>query len=110
MWEDQLWPAVWRNPKTGAEALYIGAHVCAVEGMTEADGQALHDALIAHTTRDGMVYSHKWRVGDVIAWDVRATLPRGMPWPYDQPRSLASVCVSATAADGLTEMLERRAA
>ena len=55
------------------------------------------------TTPD-RVYTHKWQVGDVLIWDERAVLHRGTPWPYDEPRTLESICVSATAADGLDVM------
>jgi len=103
-WPDQLWPAIWKNPVNGAEALYIASHAFAVEGLPEAEGAALIDDLIAFCTRDKYVYTHKWQVGDVLSWDERATLHRGMPWPYDQPRTLASICSSVTAADGLDAM------
>lgn len=103
-WSDRLWPAVWRNPVNGAEALYIASHAFAVEGLPEDEGAALIDELIAFCTTDNYVYTHKWQHGDVLIWDERATLHRGLPWPYDQPRTLASTCSSATDADGLDEM------
>lgn len=100
-WQDQAWRALWPNPITGEDALYIASHAFAVEGLPEAEGQALIDALVEAVTPDDAVYSHAWRPGDVIVWDERATLHRGQPWPYDQPRSLVSICVSARASDGL---------
>jgi len=60
--------------------------------------------LLAFCTRPEFVYSHRWAVGDVLIWDQRAVLHRGTPWPFDQPRTLSSVCVSATAKDGLEAM------
>lgn len=45
--------------------------------------------------------AHTWRVGDVLIWDERATLHRGRPWPYAEPRTLASICISARDVDGL---------
>lgn len=45
--------------------------------------------------------AHTWRVGDVLIWDERATLHRGRPWPYAEPRTLASICISALDVDGL---------
>jgi alpha-ketoglutarate-dependent 2,4-dichlorophenoxyacetate dioxygenase len=103
-WPDQLWPAIWRNPVNGAEALYIASHAFAVDGMPAAEGAAQIDELIAFCTQDEYVYTHKWQVGDALIWDERATLHRGLPWPYDQPRTLASICSSVTPADGLDEM------
>ncbi|MEO1188692.1 MAG: TauD/TfdA family dioxygenase [Pseudomonadota bacterium] len=100
-WPAQRWPAVWTNPVNGCEALYIASHVFEVEGMGPIEGNALIDELIGFCTQPQFVYSHTWNVGDVLMWDQRAVLHRGMPWPYDQPRTLASVCCSLTDNDGL---------
>ena len=100
-WPEQAWKAAWRNPINGEEALYIASHAFAVDGMPEAEGRALIDALIAFATRPEAIYRHTWRIGDVLIWDERATLHRGLPWPYAEPRTLASICVSARDVDGL---------
>lgn len=100
-WPAQRWPAVWANPVNGREALFIASHVFEVEGLCPSEGDALIDELTAFCTQPQFVYSHHWAVGDVLIWDQRATLHRGTPWPYDEPRTLASVCCSMTDADGL---------
>lgn len=100
-WPPQRWPAVWANPVNGREALYIASHVYEVEGMGKAEGEALIDELMAFCTRPEFVYSHRWSVGDVLIWDQRAVLHRGTPWPYDQPRTLASLCCSMRDEDGV---------
>ena len=101
MWSDQAWRAVWPNPVTGEEALYIASHAFAVDGLPAEEGQALIDGLTAFATQDVYVYSHAWRPGDVLLWDERATLHRGRPWPYAEERTFASICVSAGERDGL---------
>jgi alpha-ketoglutarate-dependent 2,4-dichlorophenoxyacetate dioxygenase len=103
-WPDQAWRAVWRNPVNGEDALYIASHAFAVDGLPEDEGQALIDELIAFATRPGAVYSHAWRPGDVLIWDERAVLHRGRPWPYAEERTLASICITARAVDGLDGM------
>lgn len=103
-WPDQLWNAVWRNPVNGAEALYIASHAFAIEGMEADEGTKLIDDLIAWVTQDQYVYSHQWQVGDVLIWDQRAVLHRGTAWNYKEPRVLSSICVSATATDGVDAM------
>ncbi len=100
-WPDRPWRAIWTNPETGAESLFIASHSFAIEGMGLEEGQALIDAAVDFCTRPDYVYSHRWQVGDVLIWDERATLHRGRPWPYDQPRTLKSICCSATDSDGL---------
>ena len=101
MWPETTWRAVWPNPVNGMEALYIASHVCGVVGMGEREGRQLIDELVAFTTEPGRIYSHQWSSGDVIIWDERATMHRGRPWPYDQERTLASICITASEVDGL---------
>jgi len=104
MWEATAWRAVFPNPVTGEEALYIASHVFGVAGMDEAEGTALVEALTDFATRPECVYSHRWQPGDVIIWDERATMHRGRPWPYDQERKLTSICVSLQECDGLASI------
>lgn len=104
MWPDQVWQAIWTNPVNGEEALYIASHAYAVDGMDADAGRALIDELVAWSTQDAYLYGHHWQPGDVLIWDERATLHRGRPWPYDQARTLASICISVRNVDGLARM------
>lgn len=103
-WADQAWYALWRNPVTGEDALYIASHAYGIDGLPQGEGQALIDTLIAEATLPEHVYVHRWQVGDVLIWDERATLHRGRPWPYEEERTLASICVSVEEHDGLVSM------
>lgn len=103
-WPDQTWRGIWTNPVNGRDAAYIASHACGVDGLADAEAQALIDAIIQALTTEDAVYAHRWRVGDVLIWDERATLHRGAPWPEEQPRTLASICVSAGSSDGLDAM------
>ncbi|WP_299722732.1 TauD/TfdA family dioxygenase [uncultured Tateyamaria sp.] len=103
-WPDQLWRAVWRNPVTQDDALYIASHAFAVDGMEAKAGAQLIDELIGWVTQPPYVYTHHWQVGDVLIWDQRAVLHRGTPWNYKKPRVLSSICVSATTSDGVDAM------
>jgi len=100
-WPDQHWNAVWPNPVNGREALYIASHAFKVDGYDETESQALLDELMAYCTQPEFTYSHQWAVGDVLIWDQRAVLHRGTPWPYEQPRTLSSICASVTQDDGI---------
>ena len=103
-WPDTRWKPVWTNPVTGEEALYIASHAFRLDGMEEAESQTLIDELVDFCTQPQFVYPHQWQEGDVLIWDQRAVLHRGTPWNYDEPRTLSSICTSATAADGLESM------
>jgi alpha-ketoglutarate-dependent taurine dioxygenase len=69
-------PLVRTHPETGSKALYLGNHASHVLGMPEEEGRALLDELLAHTTKPQFVYSHPWRVGDLVIWDNRCLLHR----------------------------------
>ena len=101
MWEDQLWNALWPNPVTGEDALYLASHIVTVEGMDQDEADALLAELNEFATRDEYVYTHDWQVGDVLVWDERATMHRGRPWPYEQTRTLHSICITVGERDGL---------
>ncbi len=107
MWPDTEWQAVWRNPVNGEESLYIASHAFAVSGMEEEDGAAFIDELVEEITQPQDIYAHFWEPGDVLVWDERAVLHRGTPWPYEQPRTLVSCCISARDVDGLETMRPR---
>lgn len=78
---DGVWqPLVRRHAETGRAALYLNPMRCdAVEGMGEADGDALLDALYAHCDQARFRYSHQWRAGDMLIWDNRAALHQATP-------------------------------
>ena len=82
----------------------LASHTFGIEDMEAEAGEALIEELIDALTQPEAVYSHPWKVGDVLIWDERATLHRGTPWPYEEARTLSSICVSVTASDGLGSM------
>lgn len=64
-------------PQNGRKSLYVASHAGRIRGMGEEEGKALIDELIAHTTQRQFVYTHRWRVGDLVMWDNRCTMHRG---------------------------------
>jgi alpha-ketoglutarate-dependent 2,4-dichlorophenoxyacetate dioxygenase len=77
-----------RHPVTGRKSLYLSAHASHIVGWPVADGRLLLMDLNAHATQPGLVYSHTWRVGDLVIWDNRWTMHRGRPHDENQPRDL----------------------
>lgn len=104
------WRIRWRNPANGRDSLYLASHTYAIDGVPDAEGQALIAELIDHTTAPGQTYLHHWEPGDVIMWDNRCVLHRGRPWPDDKPRHMVRTTITATDADGLAEMRPARPA
>jgi alpha-ketoglutarate-dependent 2,4-dichlorophenoxyacetate dioxygenase len=72
-------PVVRTHPETGAKALYLGNHASHILGWPEAEGRALLRGLEALATRPAFVWTHRWRVGDLVMWDNRCTLHRALP-------------------------------
>ena len=95
------WRMVWANPVNGRKALYLASHAYAIEGMDAEAGHKLIADLMAHATAPGTTYAHRWRQGDVVMWDNRATMHRGRPWPAHEARTMVRTTISATEADGL---------
>jgi alpha-ketoglutarate-dependent 2,4-dichlorophenoxyacetate dioxygenase len=77
-----------RHPVTGRRSLYLSAHASHISGWPVADGRLLLADLNAHATQPGFIYSHSWRLGDLVIWDNRWTMHRGRPHDESQPRDL----------------------
>ncbi len=68
-------PLVRTNPENGAKALYFHPNKTDhIVGMTPTDSQALLDELMAHTLRPEFIYTHQWKMGDMLIWDNRAVM------------------------------------
>lgn len=68
-------PLVREHPETGRAGLYLNPMRCdAVEGLVEAEGDALLDQLYTHCDQPRFQFSHRWRPGDVLIWDNRSAL------------------------------------
>jgi len=82
-------------PQSGRKSLYLASHAGRIFGMPEAEGRALIDELIAHATQRQFVYTHRWRVHDLVMWDDCCTMHHGtefddLRWKRDLQR--ATVC------------------
>ncbi len=64
-------------PENGRKSLYIASHIGHIFGMADDECRALVDQLIAHATQRQFVYTHRWRLHDLVMWDDRCTMHRG---------------------------------
>ena len=89
-----------RNHTTGEKNYYVGSHARSIEGWRDEDARALLDDLVARATALEYRYQHRWQVGDLLIWDNRCVLHRGMPYDADRYRRrmhqtrVAGVCSS----------------
>jgi alpha-ketoglutarate-dependent 2,4-dichlorophenoxyacetate dioxygenase len=74
------------NPVNGRKAFYVGSHACEIEGLPTAEARAILRELRESATRPDLVYTHRWRVGDLVMWDNRCMLHRGRPWDESRYR------------------------
>jgi alpha-ketoglutarate-dependent 2,4-dichlorophenoxyacetate dioxygenase len=71
-------------PETARRALYTASHAVRVIGLPEDESTRLLDELMAHATQAQFVYTHRWRLHDLVMWDNRCTMHRGTD--YDERR------------------------
>ena len=87
-------PIVATHPATGRKNLFIGRHASHIAGAELEEGRARLRSLCAEACRGDRIYRHRWRVGDVVIWDNRCLLHRGLPYPVDQPRIMCRTTVA----------------
>ncbi len=87
-------PIIATHPATGRKNLFIGRHASHIAGVELEEGRALLRSLCAEACRGNQVYRHRWRVGDVVIWDNRCVLHRGLPYPVDQRRIMCRTTVA----------------
>jgi alpha-ketoglutarate-dependent 2,4-dichlorophenoxyacetate dioxygenase len=76
--------------------------------MGEQEGRALIDELVAHATQRQFVYTHRWRLNDLVMWDNRCTMHRGkvyddLRWPRDMQRATTSDVAPTCQQEGVAE-------
>lgn len=79
-------------PENGRKSLYLASHAGHILGMDDAEAKALLQALTEHAVQRKYVYTHRWRVNDLVIWDDRCTMHRGtefddLRWKRDMQRA-----------------------
>ena len=73
-----------RHPGSGRQSLFLAAHIGTIHGMPRPEAMMLIRNLTEHATQRQFVYRHQWRVHDLVIWDNRCTMHRGLS--YDDKR------------------------
>jgi len=82
------------HPGSQRKTLYLASHASHIIGWPRAEGEKLIAELMEFATQRRFVYQHRWRVGDLVMWDNRCTMHRGMPWDMQKhPRDLRRTTV-----------------
>jgi alpha-ketoglutarate-dependent 2,4-dichlorophenoxyacetate dioxygenase len=75
-------------PATGRKSIYLSSHAGTIVGWPLPEARLLLRDLTEHATKPQFVYSHQWRVHDLVMWDNRQTMHRGRPFPENEPRDV----------------------
>lgn len=89
-------PLVRTHPANGRKSLYLASHASHVVGWPLERGRALVEDLIAFATQRRFVYSHAWRLHDLVMWDDRWTMHRATPYDEPHPRKMRQAAVHET--------------
>ena len=76
------------HPVTGRKSLYLSSHAGSIVGWPMPEARGYLRDLIEHATQREFVYTHKWRIGDLVMWDNRQTMHRARPFPAHEPRDM----------------------
>lgn len=86
-------PLVRTHPLNGRKSLYLASHASHIVGWPLEQGRALIEELIAFATQPRFVYSHSWRLHDLVMWDDRWTMHRATPFDEPHPRKMRQCAV-----------------
>jgi alpha-ketoglutarate-dependent 2,4-dichlorophenoxyacetate dioxygenase len=78
--EGAVHPLVHTIPGSGRKSLYIASHASKIVDWPVPDGRLLLLELRDHAVQKEFRHTHRWTVGDLVIWDNRCTMHRGLPY------------------------------
>lgn len=85
------------HPGSKRKTLYLASHAERIHGMPIPEGRMLLRDLIEHATQPQFVYTHRWKVGDLVMWDDRCTMHRARDYDPTVPRDMHRTTVADVA-------------
>ena len=82
------------HPSTGRRSLFLSSHAGAILGLLKPEAILLLQELTEHATQRQFVYSHVWRVNDLVMWDNRCTMHRARRYDETQIRDMRRTTVA----------------
>jgi taurine dioxygenase len=93
-----LHPLVCTHPESGRRMLYLGRRKMAwLEGFDLTESDALLDEIWTFATQPRFVWTHQWRVGDLVLWDNRCTMHRRDPFDAESRRIMHRTQIKGSA-------------
>ena len=83
------------HPVTGRKALYVNQLMTMrIEGLAEDESREILKELWALNAHPDIVYSHPWRMGDLVMWDNLCSTHARTDFPPDQTRLMRRCTVA----------------
>lgn len=90
-------PLVRRIPENGKRALAVCRLMTdRIEGLPDDESKAIIEELCDRIEDRGNIYSHEWRVGDILIWDNRCTSHARTDFPTTERRLMKRVTIGDT--------------
>ena len=94
-------PVVRVHPVTGRKNLFVNpGFTTHIVGMSRIESDGLLRLLYEHATQPELVLRHRWRAGDVVIWDNRATMHYAVDDYGTTERRMRRVTIRGAAARG----------
>ena len=78
--EGAVHPLVRTIPGSGRKSLYIASHASSIIDWPVPEARLLLMDLMEHAIQPQFRYRHIWKVGDLVMWDNRCTMHRGIAY------------------------------
>jgi taurine dioxygenase len=77
------------HPDTGGKTLFVDRLMTTrIEGMDQAESDAILDQLYEIGERREFIFEHEWKLGDFLMWDNRCTIHARTDFPKEERRLL----------------------
>ncbi|MEN3293610.1 MAG: alpha-ketoglutarate-dependent 2,4-dichlorophenoxyacetate dioxygenase [Burkholderiales bacterium] len=87
-----------RHAGSGRRSIFLSSHIGGIDGWQVPEALALLRDLTEHATQREFVYTHQWRVNDLVLWDNRCTMHRGRAYDDQRhPRDMQRVTLEDSA-------------
>ena len=92
------------HPVSGRKSLFLASHAGGIVGWPMPEARGYLRDLIEHATQREFVYTHKWRLYDLVMWDNRQTMHRARAFrDTKEPRDMRRTTIKG---DGPTAQQE----
>ena len=94
---ESVHPIFRTHEQTGRKAMYVNRLMTAgIEGMPDEEAKPILEKLFDHSEKAEFIYTHKWKVGDVLLWDNRCSTHARTDFPDTERRLMLRTTVAGT--------------